>query len=368
MPDNLVNSRPLLAYLAFGSDTYHHEAVFSICSAVAQLRAGAQDLDIRVYTDNPEPYRDLPVQVQLLDVQTLKNWCEPHGYHFRVKHVLVRELLLEREVAILIDTDTLFHTSPLALFALVRPGVLLCNEIRETYGSHPDSLLYIHLRDELQGRALIDDQMHMLNSGVIGMHRDDIELLDHSIALMDDLFPRARGAYILEEFCLAMAARNRVQVCACPTQIHHYWSRKQLFRAKVRAWLGKHSGQLLSEAALDDIANVRTQIPRPPTLNRLTYKLATMGLDPLARQFMREVLNGCYKHPNEFDQACATVWWDKARENFESRAKTSLDPQQLELWLNTLGMRLLLGDQRRDIARHLERKAPPAQDTSHALH
>jgi len=32
-----------------------------------------------------------------------------------------------------------------------------------------------------------------------------------------------------------------VNVRECPDLIHHYWSRKQLFRAKVKAWIAKHA-------------------------------------------------------------------------------------------------------------------------------
>ena len=89
--------RPQLIYLVFGAETYHQEAVFSIASAVAQL-GGPQDmpLDIQVFSDNPAPYRGLPVQVHTLDSATRQRWSEPHGYHFRTKHVLLRQVLLAK--------------------------------------------------------------------------------------------------------------------------------------------------------------------------------------------------------------------------------------------------------------------------------
>lgn len=54
-------SRPQLVYLVFGADTYHQEAVFSIASALAFLQDTPDaNIDIQVFSDNPEPYRLLP--------------------------------------------------------------------------------------------------------------------------------------------------------------------------------------------------------------------------------------------------------------------------------------------------------------------
>ncbi|WPP00236.1 hypothetical protein SFA35_02260 [Pseudomonas sp. HR96] len=353
-------TRPLLVYLAFGKDTYHQEAVFSIASAFAAARECAEPLpDILVFTDNPSPYRSLPVDVRLLDQPTREAWSEPHGYHFRIKHVALRQILEERELALLIDTDTLFRVSPLRLFERIQPGTLLCNVVSRPYGECRDSPLYTNLHQDLEARGLADDAMATLNSGVIGLHRSDAAVLDHSIALMDELYPRGEGAYVLEEFCLAIAARARLALADCPDLIHHYWSRKTLFRAKVRAWLRKHGQQPLSDWALQDLRRVSLDIPRPSRLQRLAGKLATAGLPMLPRQFMREVLNGFCTPANEFDQACARAWWDKARENFESRAHSPLTAPQLRGWLETPGVRLLLGQRRHEVFEHLMAQAVP---------
>ena len=105
-------SRPQLVYLAFGPATYHQEACFSIVSALAHLDVHAgETLDIQVYSDNAEPYRHLPVTVHLLDAATREAWNQPHGYHFRSKHVVLRQVLAKAPMAVLIDTDTFFHLS-----------------------------------------------------------------------------------------------------------------------------------------------------------------------------------------------------------------------------------------------------------------
>ncbi|MBT2296789.1 hypothetical protein [Pseudomonas fluorescens] len=354
MPIGQRSTTPQLIYLVYGAETYHQEAVFSITSALAGLRESpGEALEIQVFTDNPLPYAGLPVRVRTLDNETRQTWIEPHGYHFRAKHVVMRKVLEEVELALLIDTDTFFHCSPLELFRRIQPGTLLCNAVDLNYGANKDAVLYVTLAQVLQRRGLADDNMPQLNSGVIGLHWTDASVLDRSLALMDELYPMAKGAYTLEEFCLAVAAYRSVHVRECPDLIHHYWSRKQLFRAKTKAWLDKHHAAPMCQLALDETRHVTATLPRPPTLQRLAYKLITVALPSHKRQFMREILYGCYRHTNPFDQACAPVWWEKARENVESRLKQPLKDHELKRWLNHPLIRWVLGERREAIYRHL---------------
>lgn len=346
-------ARPQLVYLAFGPATYHQEACFSIVSALAHLgNADRQAIDIQVYTDDPAPYAKLPITVHLLDEATRKAWNEPHGYHFRSKHVLVRQLLQQHPLAVLIDTDTFFRTSPLQLFQRVKPGTLLCNAIGARYGDNQKCLLYKNLLTLLKSRGLADCQMPLVNSGVIGLTQQDAGVLDQSIALMDELHPLARSAYTLEEFCLAVATYRQLELAECTDVIHHYWSRKAQFRAKIQAWLRKHGDDPLGQAALADVLLVNDQLPRPPTLHRLGYKALSLTLPKRERQFARELLYGCYPYPNEFDRTCAPVWWDKALENLNQR-HGHMAPEQLRQCLRQPGLRLSLGKRLQDIETHL---------------
>jgi hypothetical protein len=349
-----LNPTPQLVYLVFGAQTYHQEAVFSIASALSCLRQSpGQALEIQVFTDDPQPYQALPVRVRPLDAQTRKAWSAPHGYPFRCKHVALRLVLEDCERAVLIDTDTFFHRSPLTLFERIKPRTLLCNAFNMRYDQYPESPLYQVLAPTLRQRAMADDEMPLLNSGVIGLEHSDIELLDRAIALMDEFYPQVQGAYTLEEFCLSVATYRSQKVTQCPDLIHHYWSRKQLFRAKIRAWLRKHGADPTRPAALDDTQQVTTRLPRPPRWQRLLYKAATLGVPGHQRQFVREILYGCCKHDNEFDQACSPVWWEKARDNVEQRLKHPLHPHQLEDWLNHWVVRRILGQRRKAIYEHL---------------
>lgn len=342
-----MTPRPQLIYLAFGAKTYQLEAIFSIATAIARSPKGqsTDEIDIQVFTDTPQLYKQLPVRTRNI----VPAWYGPHNYHFRIKHEALRETLRDCQKAILIDTDTFFRSPPARLFERVLPGQLLCNAIGKPLGQVPSTML---LR-ELHARGLVDEAMAQTNSGVIGLTHEDIALLDRSITLMDDLFEAAQGTYTLEELCLAVAAYRHLSLNECTDLIHHYWSRKTQFRAKITAWYNKHQLSLLSEQALADALTINDHLPRPAQPYRGLQKLATM-LTPVAqRQFAREALYGCYRYANEFDQACSSAWWEKALSNAEERLGQPLSASQLQSWLASTPLRLLAGSFHARLSEHL---------------
>ena len=350
----VASSQPQLVYLVYGKSTYHDEAAFSIASALAMARQlPAADFGILVLTDDPAHYRHLPVSSRVIDGNTLARWSGPHHYHFRGKHLALREVLAEFDMAALIDTDTFFKAPPQRLFERIGPGRLLCNAVMQTFGADTNAPLYRSLHQRLERHGLADDQLPLLNSGVIGLMRQDAHHLDRSVRLMDELFSEAEGAYTLEEFCLSLIAYRTLEVKGCSDLVHHYWSRKHLFRAKAQAWLAKHKHAPLSDPALSDTARVTPELPRPPALQRTANKLLTLALPAHQRQFIRELLYGCYPHSNEFDRACASAWWDKALANAQSRLSGSLNSRQLEQWLDQPSSRIILGRHWRSIRHHL---------------
>lgn len=339
-----MNPRQQLIYLAFGAEIYQREAIFSIVSSLS--RCSDRNWDIRVFTDTPRLYTDLPVTTAPIEA----HWSGPNRYHFRIKHAVLRHVLREHRTAVLVDTDTFFHDSPGKLFERIQPGQLLCNTIGSPLidSDHPKTF-----KAALLGKNLLDSSLLQTNSGVMGLHSNDAHILEQSISLMDELHTEARDIYSFEEICLAVSAHGRLRLSECPDLLHHYWSRKSQFRAKISAWYEKHQSAPLSEAALGDIRNVTVHLPRPPQPLRGLHKIATLALPAEQRQFARESLYGCYRYPNEFDRACTTVWWEKALENAERRKGHRFNAHSLNRWLNHPVLRTLAGSFHHDLTQHL---------------
>lgn len=317
-----MSNKNQLIYLAFGAKTYQIEAFYSIVTALAKSQTTPEfRFDINVYTDNPEFYRNLPISVH-----GIKNsWFGPHNYHFRAKHAVLQESINAYEKSCFIDTDTFFKISPKYLFDRFDDQTLLCNFKLTTKLSTLDKkAANICIQNNL-----LKSEFTYLNSGVIGLSKKASIILTTSINLMDKLYPDLSHYYTLEELTLAMAAHHLNQNTAeCTDIIHHYWSRKLIFRKKAEAWYLKHHTNPLKNQALQDTTLITNDIPKPPTLTRLKNKAIASLFMPSHKQFYLELSNANYNYKNEFDNYASKAWIVKAIENLAIK-NPNLTTQQI---------------------------------------
>lgn len=330
-------SKNQLIYLAFGSETYQTEAFFSIASAIARnLETPDFKFDIHVYTDKPDFYKALPVKTHPIN----KDWSGEINYHFRMKHAVVYENAYKYEKTILIDTDTFFKKSPELLFEKITNGNLLCNSKHYSVKEQLDP----RVKEVLTKESLLKENFIYLNSGVIGISSQSVSILKESIEIIDKLHPKLSYFYTLEELALALAVSSKnIESVDCVEVIHHYWSRKAIFRKKAEAWYIKHKDTPISSYALNDTLKVTDKIPKPPAFYRIFNKLLSLSVEKKYRQFIRELRNAKYKYNNEFDNAAAEAWIEKAIENLKERNPllTEYDIKELSN-KKTLGIKKIL--------------------------
>lgn len=310
-----------LIYIAFGSKIYQIEAFLSISSAIARSRKTPEFyFDIHVYTDDPVFYKELPVQVHPIK----REWYGEINYHFRVKHAVVYETAHNYENTILIDTDTFFKMSPKHLFEKITDKNLLCNSKHYFAKNNIEERVLKVLKEE----NLFKNDITHLNSGVIGINYKSTHILEKSIAIIDTLHPKLTDYYTLEELALALAVSlKNIESVDCIEVIHHYWSRKAIFRKKAEAWYNKHKANPTSDIALNDTFGVTNKIPKPPVIVRTLNKLIAFSVEKKYRQFVREILNANHTYKNEFDNAAATAWIDKAIVNIKQKIPSISDAE-----------------------------------------
>lgn len=302
-----------LIYIVFGDENYQIEAFFSITSAIARnLETPEFCFDINVYTDNPKFYKNLPVQVHPIN----KDWYGEINYYFRLKPAVVYETADKYRKTILIDTDTFFKKSPKYLFDKIKKNNLLCNS-KKTLSK--DSISG-DTRAVLTEHDLLKGNFVHLNSGVIGINNKTKYTLQDTINIIDSLYSQLPNLYTLEELALALAvSQKNIESVECTELIHHYWSRKEIFRKKVQHWYSKHKEAPCFQEALNDTFKVTDKIPKPPATTRLFNKLFVLTVEKKYRQFIIELLNAAYRYENEFDNAASSVWVDKSVENLKEK-------------------------------------------------
>lgn len=310
-----------LIYIAFGDETYQTEAFFSIASAIARnLDTPEFAFDINVYTDNPEFYKNLPVQVHPIN----KDWYGEINYHFRLKPAVVYENADKYKKTILIDTDTFFKKSPKYLFDKITEKNLLCNS------KHPgiENSLDTKVKEVISRENLLKENFIYLNSGVIGIYKDSKHILKKTIKIIDKLYPELSFYYTLEELSLALSVSlENIETVDCIEDIHHYWSRKAIFRKKAETWYIKHKGTPISNHALSDTLKVTDKIPKPPVFARLINKTLALSVQKKYRHFLIELFNATHNYDNEFDKAASTVWIVKSVENLKERSPNTSEEE-----------------------------------------
>ncbi|HSC74754.1 MAG TPA: hypothetical protein VLB90_00790 [Pseudomonadales bacterium] len=315
---NIPASTNQLLYLVYGSDAaYHTEARFSILSALYRSQTPV-NFGISVYTDAPHCYDGLPVQVHALSEETLQQWYGPLRYHHRAKLCLLQHAVPLADKTVFIDTDTFFLRDPALLFDAVDDKTCLVDELYES--KLPTSTANnTEVAELLKQLGIAAGKIPVINSGLFGISRSNGVVLDIALALNDVVYPASSRSLTTEQLVLGMAASTKTVLLEDAGVIKHYWSRKQLFRAKAFAFVERHGEHWDTIAARADFLRVTPVLPKPPAVVRTLAKLLLILVPGHERQLLLELFYGRYPYRNPFDRACQPVWHEKAWENYRQK-------------------------------------------------
>ena len=227
-----------IVYLCYGAGDHVLQARFSIASMMrfrSLARAGVQTV---VYTDDPSAFEGLDVRLQVLSQETLHAWLGGGDYiHRRKTMSLIDALERFGGSAAFIDSDTYFLKSPVRLFDRFGPGraCLHVNEgtIIETgsiYDAELGRLLKLGSFTDLSGAPIsFIANPPMWNSGVIGLHADQIDLLREAVHLTDQIWklatpfePYGERVHHAEQFATAFFLQT-LPLRECIDVVYHYW-------------------------------------------------------------------------------------------------------------------------------------------------
>ncbi len=322
----VISAKPQLLYLVYGPDAaYHREAQFSILSALYRV-ADATQFVISVYTDAPAHYQHLPVTVYPLTTETLQQWAGELRYHHRSKLCVLQQAVPLASKTVFIDTDTFFLRDPARLFAAINDATCVVDELY--YSQLPVAVVQDAAVDEQLQKAGIDPKnIPIINSGLFGIACSNAAVLDLALRLNDAVYPASNKSLTTEQLVLGMAAATQTALQADDGVIKHYWSRKQLFRAKTSAFIAKHGAQWDTEAARRDFLRVTPAMPKPPVLIRSLMKVLTLVVPQPARQLLLELFYARFPYRNPFDRACQDAWREKAWKNYYEKKAAKNKPK-----------------------------------------
>jgi hypothetical protein len=291
-----------LVYLVYGGKPeYHREAKYSILSALHHARGDCPR--ILLYTDEPAQFTGWPVDLITLDPETLKDWTGPAAYLHRRKAAAIRDALKYAEHSIFIDTDTFFLDSPVRLFERLAKALWLVDEIEGVWQEYKGDELHIALSPYLAEQHGVDQQMLLINSGVLGFQGDASRLMDDTLALIDAMHPMVPSIHIIEQFAVGVAARRLGRPAESRGVIKHYFSGKSYWRHMIAAFFQRH-GEVFSAHAIQAVREVPIKKPRPVWWHRLNYRLRSIFLPSRSRSHAKLAYYASVMRVDPYAQAC----------------------------------------------------------------
>ena len=282
---NFQNTMNTLLYLCYGPKRHCDEVRYSILSALRQEHEVKPAFRIAVYTDTPESFSDLDVETVTLTTETLAQWMGGSDYIHRRKTMTVIDALERyKGLVAFVDCDTYFLEPVDQLFMRIAPGHaclhLIEGRLEETRSAVDRSVSEL-IRDnrfvDTAGMPLaISTDGRMWNSGVIGIHYDDLWLMTEALNLTDQMWPKlkpwapGKKAHHLEQFATGYFL-ERLKLTECDDIVYHYWPEH------LRGPFDKKVGQLVHPArgvSLTDQAEYAFQLrPKADLFRKLKMRI-----------------------------------------------------------------------------------------------
>jgi hypothetical protein len=118
-----VPDEKLVVYLSYGQGAHVDENIYSILTLFRFLSPQDRRWRVVVYTDDPAPFRGLPVTIEPLGPAVLADWAGPFGYGHRRKTMCILDALQRfRRPLMFVDGDTWFRRHPRSILDRVEPG------------------------------------------------------------------------------------------------------------------------------------------------------------------------------------------------------------------------------------------------------
>ena len=323
-----MDSSHLLYLLYGGNAVYRQEAKLSILSALRERRV-PDSFTLTLMTDEPQTFEGWPVTVIALSTETLAQWKGAYGYTHRRKACAIAAGAKLADKTIFVDTDTVFFKDPALLFERISDQQYLMDEFEWEWAEAKLRADYVAFSDELiaNGKAPADS-LKLYNSGICGMTRANVGLLDKAIALIDEWNQHYAKLHTIEQIAVsfAMAGTNVVTANDC---IHHYYSKKR-FHHTMNQGFFEHHGESYHAELPTLAATVPVHFPKPSLLAKVKAQPRLIAVNKAFRPAAKLMIQGQKVATAEYLQPyCRKALWVRAIELLQQKHATARQIEHL---------------------------------------
>lgn len=226
-----MNTDHALVFIVYGGDeTYYNGAKFSILSFLSHVEKKHWP-HVLVLAEKSEYFSSFPIEVHRLEEQWKESWTCNGQYHFRIKNRGLKHIIEKADNSLnkflFLDADTYFNYDPSVLFELISDDrSLLFYPEENVYLSKPGSEYY-----KLKGLTLplksgqtyqVTKSSVMWNSGVIGLSRKMLDVLDDADEFILAMMDSDCNAHTIEQFALSEALNKYYEILPAKDKVAHY--------------------------------------------------------------------------------------------------------------------------------------------------
>lgn len=261
-----------IIYLAHGDMHFMHETYLSILSI--WKNQSDLDIDISVYTFNPSFFTNIfnnQIRIIPLSASQIHTWKGAYQFNHRLKIELLLDFTAKFKNAhyIFLDSDTFVTRNFDEKLKLISKNNFLMhfdegcmNQKRRT---HIKKLYRFLMKNEV-AHVTLNNELHMWNSGVIGFHYDNKDLLIKILETTDSLSQKT-SSHILEQFAFCYHFQNNGHIHAAHPVIHHYWYCKEM-REIIKDFFNLNNQKTIEQ----QIKNIEALNPENVAIEKWHYK------------------------------------------------------------------------------------------------
>jgi hypothetical protein len=235
-----------LLYVAAKSERIKKEVALSIQSLLYVAPEYVEKNKIVIYTDTPdffcEKFENITnLCIETLDDKTIKKWFGKAEYKFTIKPKAIIHCLKKYNMpTVFIDGDTVFLKNPEKLFNKIKnPKNLLLyyneNTVDSLYNFGLKTEIYMEGNGQLlltdiinDGKITVKNKSYKLdantklwNSGIIGIHPKEINIIKEQLMLSNYLHEKYNMA-LAEQVAISIAGSKK-NIIPVNDEILHYW-------------------------------------------------------------------------------------------------------------------------------------------------
>jgi hypothetical protein len=217
-----------LLFYSYGHGPHVAETAFAILSAIRLDGVSPSAYQIVIATDTPDDFANLPVAIEAVTSEQVRDWAGPADFNHRVKIGVLAHVLAKRGGKVAgVDSDVYFLRSPARLFDRIGPGRSVMH-VREGEIGHLIALGYerhrlAQMAHDLgsAGRYTFDLKTPVWNAGVLGVDAADAGLLDPVLALTDAIHAEV-PTNISEQLAFSVVLNRHTVVRPTRDVVFHY--------------------------------------------------------------------------------------------------------------------------------------------------